>query len=197
MKRDTPRPYRSPLREGQAETTSRCIVDAAIRVLERRPAALSIPAVAREAGVSVATVYKHYGDKAGLIDAVGDRLDRAAGLKPPPVESPAALARHVRETFPRLNGRHALMAPAFRTAEGEAFRKRQLAQRVAGVRSALDPLSAGMLPEDFESLASIIAVLCTSETLGLLEEQLGLTGEQAGESVAWAITRLCRQEPPE
>ena len=108
------------------------------------------------------------------------------------MESPAALARHVRETFPRLNGRHALMAPAFRTAEGEAFRKRQLAQRVAGVRSALDPLSAGMPPEDFESLASIIAVLCTSETLGLLEEQLGLTGEQAGEAVAWAITRLCQ-----
>ena len=192
MNEDTPRPYRSPLREGQAEATYRRIVDAAIRVLDRRPAALSIPAVAREAGVSVATVYKHYGDKAGLIDAVGDRLDRAAGLNPAPVDSPAALARHVRETFPRLNGRHALMAPAFRTAEGEAFRKRQLAQRLAGVRSALDPLSAGMPPEDFESLASIIAVLCTSETLGLLEEQLGLTGEQAGEAVAWAITRLCQ-----
>lgn len=49
----------------------RALVDAAIRILERDgPSALSLRAVAREAGVSPAAPYHHFKDKGELLDAV-------------------------------------------------------------------------------------------------------------------------------
>src|ERR1041384_5256402 len=49
----------------------RALVDAARRLLEAEgPSALSLRAVAREAGVSPAAPYHHFKDKAELLDAV-------------------------------------------------------------------------------------------------------------------------------
>ena len=64
------RPYRSELREEQAESTRSRILDATMRVMGRGVASLSIPAVAREAGVSTPTVYRHFGTKHDLLDAL-------------------------------------------------------------------------------------------------------------------------------
>lgn len=51
----------------------RALVDAAQRILEAEgPAALSLRAVAREAGVSPAAPYHHFKDKGELLDAVAD-----------------------------------------------------------------------------------------------------------------------------
>jgi AcrR family transcriptional regulator len=51
----------------------RALVDAARRILEAEgPTALSLRAVAREAGVSPAAPYHHFKDKAELLDAVAD-----------------------------------------------------------------------------------------------------------------------------
>jgi AcrR family transcriptional regulator len=52
----------------------RGLVEAARRLLEREgPAALSLRAVAREAGVSPAAPYHHFKDKSELLDAVADQ----------------------------------------------------------------------------------------------------------------------------
>jgi AcrR family transcriptional regulator len=196
MNRQEARSYASPLRTEQARATALRIMEAAIRVLERRPAALSIPAVAREAGVSVPTVYHHFGDKAGLISAVSDHLDQSEFLEPPTQPtSPAGLADHVRSVFPRLDGRRALMAPAFRLPEGERVRREQIAERVAMVRTALAPVESEFDPSAFDHLAAIVTVLGTSETVGLLLDHLNLTMTDAAEAVAWAITKLSMEEP--
>src|SRR5713226_1243913 len=63
---------------------SRALVDAARRILEAEgPSALSLRAVAREAGVSPAAPYHHFKDKGELLDAVAQEgwvmLDAAIG----------------------------------------------------------------------------------------------------------------------
>jgi AcrR family transcriptional regulator len=189
------RSYSSPLRVEQARATALRIVEAAIRVLERGPAELSIPAVAREAGVSAPTVYHHFGDKAGLIRAVSDHLDQSEFLEPPKQPtSPAGLADHVRSVFPRLDGRRALMAPAFRLPEGEEVRREQIAERITMIRTALAPVEPDFDPASFDHLAAIVTVLCTSETVGLLQDHLDLTAAEAAEAVAWALTKLSEEE---
>src|SRR6201986_852195 len=51
----------------------RALIDAATRLLETEgPAALSLRAVAREAGVSPAAPYHHFKDKSELLDAVAE-----------------------------------------------------------------------------------------------------------------------------
>jgi AcrR family transcriptional regulator len=63
---------------------SRALIDAARRILEAEgPAALSLRAVAREAGVSPAAPYHHFKDKSELLEAVAQQgwtaLDLAIG----------------------------------------------------------------------------------------------------------------------
>ena len=59
---------------------SRALVEAARRILEAEgPAALSLRAVAREAGVSPAAPYHHFKDKCELIDAVAQQGWEALG----------------------------------------------------------------------------------------------------------------------
>ena len=66
----SPRNYKSELREAQAEATRQRILDALAVVMAEGVEALSVPAVAKQAGVSVGTVYRHFGHKAGLVRAL-------------------------------------------------------------------------------------------------------------------------------
>ena len=72
----------------------RALIDAASRVLEAEgPSALSLRAVAREAGVSPAAPYHHFKDKTELLEAVAhegwDMLDAALAAAKAAAASPA------------------------------------------------------------------------------------------------------------
>ncbi|MCR5877331.1 TetR/AcrR family transcriptional regulator [Phenylobacterium sp. J367] len=74
----------------------RALVDAARRLLENEgPSALSLRAVAREAGVSPAAPYHHFKDKGELLDAVAHEgwlmLDQAMAAAKAAAEGPAKL----------------------------------------------------------------------------------------------------------
>ena len=61
---------------------SRALVEAALRLIERDgPTALSLRAVAREAGVSPAAPYHHFADKGELLGAVAHQGWEALGLE--------------------------------------------------------------------------------------------------------------------
>jgi AcrR family transcriptional regulator len=71
-------PFERPYHHGDL---SRALVTAGRRILEAEgPAALSLRAVAREAGVSPAAPYHHFKDKSELLDAVADEGWRELSL---------------------------------------------------------------------------------------------------------------------
>lgn len=77
----TERSYSSPLREEQAHETRRRIRDAARRLFEESGfAATTVAAIAREAGVSAATVYATFASKAGIVGSMLEDLEEAAGM---------------------------------------------------------------------------------------------------------------------
>jgi AcrR family transcriptional regulator len=68
-----PRPYDSPLRDEQARLTRRRILQTAHRLLlDGGYGAMTVAGLAREAGVSVQTVYNSVGGKADVVKAVYD-----------------------------------------------------------------------------------------------------------------------------
>jgi AcrR family transcriptional regulator len=72
----------------------RALIDAARRLLEAEgPSALSLRAVAREAGVSPAAPYHHFKDKGELLEAVAqvgwEMLDAVIGKAKADARSPA------------------------------------------------------------------------------------------------------------
>jgi AcrR family transcriptional regulator len=77
----SPRPYRSDLREQQAQRTRELIAAAArARFLDKGWAGTTVRSVAEEAGVSEATVYHVYGSKAGLASSLIDAAEHSADV---------------------------------------------------------------------------------------------------------------------
>jgi len=74
-----PRQYRASIRAASTASTRGQILDAARRIL---PGGVDIPVdqIAAVAGVSVQTLYTHFGSKRGLLMAVIDAVQREAGL---------------------------------------------------------------------------------------------------------------------
>jgi AcrR family transcriptional regulator len=96
-----PRRYDSTRRRDQARQTRRAILEAARRLfLERGYAGTTIGAVADEAGVSVETVYKAFGNKARLVKEVFD-FAIAGDDEPIPMLQREMVARISAERDPR------------------------------------------------------------------------------------------------
>src|SRR5438093_1006429 len=76
------RTYRSTLRDEQTDGTRIRILEALVRTMAAGVAGLSVPAVAREAGVSIPTIYRHFGSKQGLLEALQPYVIQKGGLVP-------------------------------------------------------------------------------------------------------------------
>jgi AcrR family transcriptional regulator len=74
------RRYESPERQAQARRTQEAVIQAAARqFLNVGYAGTTITAIADEAGVSVATIYKTFGSKPGLVRAIYDHRLKGRG----------------------------------------------------------------------------------------------------------------------
>ncbi|MBV9282547.1 MAG: helix-turn-helix transcriptional regulator, partial [Chloroflexi bacterium] len=81
------RPYHSPRRQEQARRTRRQILEAARRLFAARGyAATTLPAIAREAGVSAPTVTAVFGTKSALLEALIQLVVRGDTDEAPVVE---------------------------------------------------------------------------------------------------------------
>jgi len=74
MPRAKTRAYQSPVRQRQAEDTRRRIADAARRLLRSKGySAMTVDAIAAEAGVAAPTVYAIFGSKTGILTELLDQ----------------------------------------------------------------------------------------------------------------------------
>lgn len=80
MNQPVARPYRQRRRAASAESTRRRILDSAQKVLIETDS-FDIDAVAAAAGVARSTVYRAFGSRSGLIDALAEDL-KASGTQP-------------------------------------------------------------------------------------------------------------------
>src|SRR5215213_1618890 len=135
----TDRAYRSELRTEQADATRERILDAAVRVMASGLATISIPAVAREAGVSVPTVYRHFGTKPALLAAVYPHLLRRARVSDVPV--PASLddlRPGVKALFGRLDAFDDLARAAMASPASEEARRLNMPDRFRQTKRLAD-----------------------------------------------------------
>ena len=176
------RPYASELRREQASRTRERIVEATVRTLGRGVSELSVPAVAREAGVSVPTIYRHFGTKSGLIAALFPHFSARSGLdRMPPIRSFADVAEAIRTVYRQL----ALLEPEIRAATlgeiGRESRRTSIPQRLAVFRGAINELAPDATPEDREHIAGLVLLLTSSAVFRAYGEYLGLDPAAAAE----------------
>jgi AcrR family transcriptional regulator len=182
------RTYRSDLRAEQARETSVRILDATLRVMATGIASVSIPAVAREAGVSVPTVYRHFATKADLLAALYPHAVRQAGLdRPVPPASLDELREGVRAIFDRLEHGDDLARAAMASPAAEEARALTMPGRLAMGRSLADSIRPKLAVRDRDRIARLLVVLITSSSLRVWRDYLGSSVDEAADDIDWVI----------
>jgi AcrR family transcriptional regulator len=183
--------YQSHLRQDQMQRTREQILEGLIRTMASGIAEFSIPAVAREARVSIPTVYRYFRTKRKLIEALGGYLAEKIGANTTQLpRSPEELATAVREMFVRSDGFDEVLRAASVSELGKEFRKDVLPARMKIIEDALAPVAAQFNETDWTHLRNIVLVLSSSAMIRAFKDYLDLSGEEAADNVTWAILTL-------
>lgn len=182
------RTYRSELRAQQAEETRARILDATIRVIAGGLAYVSIPAVAREAGVSIPTVYRHFGTKPDLLAAVYPHVVRRAGLEELVLpRSMEELRQGLRAYFERTDSLGDLARVAMASPASDEVRALNMPQRLAMFRHLADSTVPKPSAVNRDRIARLLVILTASSSLRLWRDQIGSSVDEAADDADWAI----------
>jgi AcrR family transcriptional regulator len=182
------RAYRSELRAEQAQETSRRILDAAVRVMAGGMASLSVPAVAREAGVSVPTVYRHFATKDELLAATYPHVVRRAGLDEiVPPRSIDGVRDLVRGIIGRIESFDDLARAASASPAAEEARRLSMPARLELTRKLIDTVEPPLAKGDRERIARLLVVLTTSSALRTWRDHVGASVDQTADDIDWIL----------
>jgi AcrR family transcriptional regulator len=191
------REYRSELRAQQAEETRARILDATSRVMASGLAYVSIPAIAREAGVSIPTIYRHFGTKRGLLSAVYPHAVRRAGLDK--LQLPGSideLRAGMRAYFDRLESFDDLARAAMASPASQEVRALNMPVRLALFRRIADSIVPTPSEVDRDRIARLLVVLTASSSVRLWRDQLGASVDEAADDVDWVIDAVIASTKP-
>lgn len=184
----TVRTYRSLLRAQQAEETRARILDAAVRVMADGFASVSIPAVAREAGVSIPTIYRHFATKRDLLAAMYPYLLRRARLnQPAPPRSMDELRDGVRAYFDHLDSFDDLARAAMASPASEDARRISMPDRLAMFGQLADSIEPKPSRVDRDRIARLLVILTASSALRLWRDQFDSSVDEAADDVDWVV----------
>lgn len=182
------RAYRSQLRSQQAEETRARILDAAVRVMADGFASVSIPAVAREAGVSVPTIYRHFRTKRDLLAAVYPHLVRRAGLDElVPPRTMGELRDGVRAYFDHLDSFDDLARAAMASPASDDARRISIPDRLAMARQLADSIVPKLPEVERDRIARLLVILISSSALRLWRDHFGSTVNEAADDIDWVL----------
>jgi AcrR family transcriptional regulator len=181
---DAGRSYRSELREQQSVATRERILDATTRVLAKGLAEVTVPAVAREAGVSVPTVYRHFGTKRDLLAALQPHLQRRAGIdRIAPPDSIDGLRGTLESLIGGMEGLDDVSRAALASPAGEEIRRIHAPNRFRLGRTIVDGVAPDLPEADRDRVARLLLVLTTSSALRMWRDQLGRSVEQIADEI--------------
>ena len=181
------RPYHSQLREQQAEETRERILEATLRLMAGGLASLSVPAVAREAGVSVPTVYRHFRTKRHLLAALYPHVAQRAGLDAiPDPTSVEDLRDWIRAYYDRFDlddlARAAQASPIV-----DEVRKVTMRSRVGRISKLADSVEPRLRKIDRDRITRLLVVLTSSSAMRIWRDLLGASVEQAAGDIDWVV----------
>ena len=190
-----PAPSYAERRAAMADETRIRILDACVAILARGVAELSIPAVAREAGISVPTVYRNFADKKTLVAETAVHLRKIRGGLAMP-ESIEGLSEAIRTNFDAAASVPETVAAALQSEPILAMRRDagMHAERISKMERLLGPHLSHMSPSERENAVLVATVLCSSNTLRAFRDVTGVSPRKAAEVVSWTVSLLAGRD---
>jgi AcrR family transcriptional regulator len=182
------REYRSQLREEQAEATRNRILDATGRLMADGLATLSIPGVARAAGVSVPTIYRHFRTKRDLLASLYPHAARRIGLDTlPDPGSLDELRDGIRAYFERVDMFDDLDRAAMASPAADEVRRVTMPSRLERIGRLADSIEPRLPKADRDRITRLLVILTASSSLRMWRDHLGATVDEAADDIDWIV----------
>lgn len=189
---------RASLRDHQKRVARDRIVEAAAdEIVEQGLDALSMPAVARRAGVSLRTVYNYVESREALVDAIStttyERLDELGAVDT--TEDLASLPAAIRRNWPLFDalGRLGEAWWVVRTSQSLADGRGPAPATNANLDARLRGQLADALPDladaQVQAMFAVLRGLVSSEAFYRTRSR-GVSAADSAEVTAWAVERL-------
>jgi len=183
---------KTSLRHRHSELTRDLILRTVAAMLEEgAPSELVVPEVARRAGVSLRTVYRHFPSRDELMAAAGEWIGvnvLAAGMPETLDEIPAEYARNA----PRLDEHPNLVYAMAFSRGANSLRSVRRQQRLENLRKALREVTDGLSDEEAQRAFAVFAYLDNMLAWVTMREEAGLDGKEVGAAVAWTMEVLIK-----
>ena len=178
------------LREQYAAATRERILSAVADLVERGELEeLTVPAVAEASGVSLRTIYRYYPTREDLMEAagrwIGDELLRHP--YPRDLDEVADLFEAGCRDFDERPGLARALALSQLGQRVRGYRRRE---RLEAIGRALREEVGGVDEQELRHAEAVLAYLHNIVAYTVLREECGMSGEEIGRAIAWAIRTL-------
>jgi AcrR family transcriptional regulator len=178
------------LREQHASATRERILAAVADLLEQGEVdELTVPAVAETSGVSLRTIYRYYPTREELLEAAGRWIGEELLGHPYPKELDE-VADLFQAGVREFDERPGLVRALAFSRLGQQVRGYRRRGRLDAIGRALRKELPGVSEPDLRRAEAILAYLHNMLAYTTLREEGGLSGEEVGEAVGWAIRTL-------
>lgn len=197
MVRKTPkRSYDNSLREEQAQATRERILEAmAQQLAEDGHAEFSCARVAKRAGVSEPTVYRHFGGREGLFEAFSTWFEKRGGHPGEPESAEQFLENGIDRVFAYFE-EHEPYIRAAQTREMAEVVKPGRKKRRQRLSKVLAPMLEHLDAQEGKQVQAILGYLLSARAYLTLKDEFGLSTEEAAAAVNWAMRTLARELQP-
>jgi AcrR family transcriptional regulator len=178
------------LREQHAEATRERILSAVAGLLERGEAEeLTMPGVAEASGISLRTIYRYYPAREQLLEAAGRWIGDELLKHPYPqtLDDVGELFRVGCRDFDEHPG--LVRALAF-SHLGQSVRGYRRRERLQAISQALRHEVGDLSEQELRRAEAVLGYLHNMLAFTTLREESGLTGDEIGEALGWAIDTL-------
>ncbi len=178
------------LREQHAEVTRVRILSAVAELLESGQLdELTVPSVAAASGVSLRTIYRYYPTRDRLLEAAGRWIGNELFGHPYPADLDAA-ADDFEVQCANFDERPGLVRALALSELGHEVRGYRRRERLKAIRTALRDELGALPDEELRQAEAVLAYLHNMLAYTAIREESGLTGEQIGKALGWAIRTL-------
>jgi len=187
--------YLSPLRQQYQAQTRERILNAVLAVMEKdNVETMTVAQVAKEAGVTERTVYRHFQTREDLLRAVWPHMQAQIGMAGFPQTVESLLAAPAR-LFPNFDKREGSVRASMYSQAGREVRTAANPARQQAFTTCVEEALPELDPAARRRRAAVIQMIGSSHGWACLKDYWGLDTEEAARAAEEAIAILLGRDP--